>query len=84
MEASRRQVKSSVWERGDDPAAWAVAETPSEVAEIVREGRATGAAFVELTLANQSDWNGRTLYIDPHDVSSISPPMRAMRGDEVE
>lgn len=69
-----RLAKASVFVDDDTGAAWAVAETPSEVEALVAQPRASG--MVQLTLANKShDWNGRTLFVRADRVSAVSPPM---------
>jgi hypothetical protein len=77
----QRLVKSSLWLDGDD-AAFALAETPKELAQLVRDGVASGETLIEVTLANESpDWNGRSAFIGPKFVRSITPPMSGMNSD---
>ena len=77
MASTERRGLSSVHEFVSDGAAWLVAETPSEVMDLVRAAReqGMGSSFVELTLANPgSEWNGRKLYLDAYSVRAVSPP----------
>lgn len=71
---------ASVWTFGDDRA-WSVAETPSEVAEIVDRAR-VARGLVALTLANEeSSWNGRTVYLAAEAIQAISPPLSERDSD---
>lgn len=75
-------MKSSLWLDGDD-AAFALAETPKELAQLVRDGIATGEPLIEVTLANDSpEWNGRSAFIGPKFVRSITPPMNGMNSED--
>lgn len=74
--ARRRHPMASVY-NGADETCWLVAETPAEVADAVRAALRDpdpGGGIVELTLANASNWNGRTVYLDVETIRSIAPP----------
>lgn len=84
MEASNRLrlVKSALWLDGDN-AAFALAETPKELAQLVREGVASGEPLIEVTLANDTpEWNGRSAFISPRSVRSITPPMNSSEDED--
>lgn len=59
---------------GDDDCPFIVAETPREVADLLRDAIKAGEPLVELTLANDSDWNAKPLIVRADRVVSISPP----------
>lgn len=68
-----RLAKASVFVADETNAAWAVAETPSEV-EALAEPRPSG--MIQLTLANEEhEWNGRALFVRADRVCAVSPPM---------
>lgn len=86
MEASvgtrPRLVKSSLWLDGDE-AAYALAETPKELAAMVREAVVNDEPLLEVTLANDApEWNGRSAFISPVHVRSITPPMNTGEEDD--
>lgn len=77
-----RRPMASVYD-SPDRAAWLVAETPSEAADKVKAARDENDALVEFTLANpDSEWNGRTLYVDPFAVRAITPPLDYENDDD--
>lgn len=67
---------------GEDDAPFIVAESPGEVAALVRAAIASGDPLIELTLANSSDWNAKPLYVRADRVSAISPPKDLRDDDE--
>ncbi len=52
-----------------------VAETPNEIADLVRRALREGEPLIELTLASDSDWNGKTLVCRADRVAAACPPM---------
>jgi hypothetical protein len=52
-----------------DPAGFIIGETPEEA--VAQEPSRGG--WVHYTLANDSDWNGRTVFIKEARISAISP-----------
>lgn len=85
-EERKRRALASVW-TGSQEDSWLVAETPREVADAVDRGRAAGIPLIELTLATPDagtdhKWNGRIVYVDPEDVTAISPPVDDNTDDE--
>lgn len=68
-----KRAKSSIYISTDD-SCFLVVETPSEVREMVMEARLHDHIFVELTLGNESKWNGKPLYVKWEYVVAISPP----------
>ena len=67
---------------GDDDCPFIVAETPREIAQMVRDAVANGDPLVELTLANDSDWNSKPLIVRAEKVTSVSPPKDQDVGDD--
>ena len=57
---------------GTDDVGWQVAESPSEIAALVRS--TPDDALMELTLGNPDGWNGKPLYVKANTVTAISPP----------
>lgn len=74
----RTRAKASVFMEQSE-IAWLVTETPSEVAD--RLDGAVPGAMLKFTLGNDSDWNGRPLYIRADAITAISPP-RAEGGED--
>lgn len=73
----RRLAKACVYV-GDSERPFLVAESPREVADLV-----TGATgLVELTLANESDWNGKPAFVRGDRVAAITPPTDPPDHDE--
>lgn len=72
-EVRRKRPMASVY-LGDDDCPFIVAETPREIAQKVRDAIASDDPLVELTLANDSDWNAKPLVVRAEKVTSISPP----------
>lgn len=66
----RTLAKSSVFM--DNDIAWLVTDTPSEVAAKVEAAGATD--MLKFSLGNDSDWNGRPLYLRADAITGISPP----------
>lgn len=81
----QRLAKSSVFLEYDD-SAFLCAETPSEVAELVELCLDGGHAFVQLTAGNESEWNGKPIFIHAASIRGIVPPLsqRAMTIDTEE
>jgi 2-keto-3-deoxy-6-phosphogluconate aldolase len=69
----RKRAMASVY-LGDDDTPFIVAETPREIAEMVRAAIRDGDPLIELTLANASDWNGKPLIARADRVTAVSPP----------
>lgn len=69
MNPPKRLPKSAVYFREDDNP-WAVAETPREIMDLIHDS--TG--FLELTLATDDEWNGKSLFIRAEVVVAVSPP----------
>lgn len=59
---------------GDDDTPFIVAQTPGEIAELVRAAIKADEPLIELTLANSSDWNAKPLICRVDRVTAISPP----------
>ncbi len=59
---------------GDDDTPFIVAETPNEIAELVRAALRDGEPLIELTLANNSEWNGKPLIARADRVTAACPP----------
>ena len=68
-----RQAKAAVYV-GDDDWPFVVAETPSEIAAMVKAAENSGTSLIQLTLGNTSDWNGKPLFVRAARVNAISPP----------
>lgn len=77
---AKRLPKSAVYFREDDNP-WAVAETPREVMDLIGD---TEHGFIELTLATEDEWNGKSLFIRRDYVVAVSPPKASEIGFEVE
>lgn len=73
-----RLAKAAVY-MWDDDVPFNVAETPSEVAELLRN--AEPEDLVQLTLGNESDWNGKPLYVRACRINAISPSKTGKAGD---
>jgi hypothetical protein len=69
----RKRPMASVF-LGDADSPFIVAETPNEVAALVRAAFAGGDPLIELTLANLSDWNGKPLICRADRVVAACPP----------
>lgn len=77
----RKRAMASVYV-SDEDACWLVTQTPSEVAATLRE--AGSDDLLELTLGNDSDWNGKPLFVRARAITAISPPNDERRDDEAE
>lgn len=75
-EAVRRQLlaKSSVHQNDVDSAVWVIAETPGEVMAAI-DRASDDAPWVTLTLANDSGWNGRHVYMRASTIIAVAPPV---------
>ncbi len=71
---------ASVFVSNDD-APFIVAETPREIAEMVRAAIRDGEPLIELTLANSGDWNGKPLICRADRIVAMCPP-KDLDGDE--
>ncbi len=80
IETRKRRPMASVFLNGDDTP-FIVAETPREIAEMVRTAIRDGEPLVELTLANARDWNGKPLFCRADRIMAMCPP-RDEGGDE--
>lgn len=69
----QKRAMASVFLSGDD-APFIVAETPREIASLVRDAITAGDPLIELTLANTGDWNAKPLICRADCVLAISPP----------
>lgn len=71
---TERIAKASVFTYGDD-GAWLVAETPSEVEQLVIDALANGDVFVTLTSGVKGVWNAKPFKLRADSVYAMSPPM---------
>lgn len=69
----RKRAMASVF-LGDDDCPFIVAETAREIAELVRQAIRVGDPLIELTLANDSDWNSKPLVCRADRVVAACPP----------
>ncbi len=77
----RKRAMASIF-LGDDDVPFIVAETPREIAELVRTALRDGEPLIELTLANDSDWNGKPLIGRADRVIAVCPPKDQGGDDE--
>lgn len=75
---SKVSAKASIYV-GDTDIAWLVTETPSEVISKMLDS--TSETMIQFTLGNNSDWNGKPLYIKKRCINAISPPRDQGEGD---
>ncbi|MES2867611.1 MAG: hypothetical protein V4703_12785 [Actinomycetota bacterium] len=80
-EIRRKRAMAAVY-LGDDDVPFIVAQTVGEIAERVRAAIRAGDPLVELTLANDSDWNGKPLICRADRVTAMSPPKVGGDDDE--
>ena len=80
-EVRRKRPMASVF-LGDDDCPFIVAETPREIAELVRAAIREGEPLIELTLANDSDWNAKPLIARADRVVAMCPPKSTEEEDE--
>jgi hypothetical protein len=78
-EVRRKRAMASVYVAAED-ACWVVTQTPSEVAEALRA--ASPDDLLELTLGNDSEWNGKPLFVRARSITAISPPRDQGEDDE--
>jgi hypothetical protein len=67
---------------GDDDCPFIVAETPREIAALVRDAIRNDEPLIELTLANDSDWNSKPLIARADRVVAACPPKEQGEEDE--
>ena len=75
-----RQAKAAVYLFPDD-VPFIVTESPSEIVSLMGVAEGLGDPLVKLTLGNQSEWNGKPLFVRADRIVAISPPKD---GDENE
>lgn len=80
-ETRRKRPMASVF-LGDDDVPFIVAETPNEIAALVRAALREGEPLIELTLANDSDWNAKPLIARADRVVAACPPKTGSEDDD--
>ena len=75
MSTSTRQRRpmASIFLVGDG-VPFVVAETPHEIADLIRQAMRDGEPLIELTLASSGDWNGKTFICRADQIAAASPP----------
>lgn len=74
-----RTAKASVY-IGTDDAAWLTVESPSEIAALMATAPSDG--LIQLTLGNQSTWNGKPLWLRNSAITAVSSPKDQDEDDE--
>lgn len=68
-----RLAKASIYLSPSD-LPFLVAESPHEVTDAVQVAIDGGYLFVCLTLGNESEWNGKPVFVRADAVLAVSPP----------